>query len=100
MQVLAAAVAANPWPLRRERAAELAERYPHATEMLRLYQALTVVQEAAYEEAHSTRLRSEEIAEFAATRVLPAVVDATVPPAPARLRDGVISDSGSAALAY
>ena len=48
MQVLAAAVAANPWPLRRERAAELAERYPHAGEMLRLYQALTVVQEAAF----------------------------------------------------
>src|SRR5438445_311148 len=39
MQVLEAAVAANPWPLRRERAAELAERYPHAAEMLRLYHA-------------------------------------------------------------
>jgi len=49
MQVLEAAAArtANPWPLRRERAAELAERYPHAAEMLRLYQALTVVQESA-----------------------------------------------------
>jgi len=45
MQVLEAAVAVNPWPLRRERAAELAERYPHAAEMLRLYQALTVAQE-------------------------------------------------------
>src|SRR2546421_654526 len=42
MQVLEAAVAANPWPLRRARGAELAERYPHAGEMLRLYQALTV----------------------------------------------------------
>jgi hypothetical protein len=49
MQVLeaAAAATANPWPLRRERAAELAERYPHAADMLRLYQALTVVQETA-----------------------------------------------------
>src|SRR5205823_3693510 len=47
MQVLEAAVAANPWPLRRARAAELAERYPHGAEMLRLYQALTVVQESA-----------------------------------------------------
>ena len=45
MQVLEAAVAVNPWPLRRERAAELAERYPHAAEMLRLYQTLTVAQE-------------------------------------------------------
>src|SRR2546428_3038565 len=86
MQVLEAAVAANPWPLRRERAAELAQRYPHAAEMLRLYQALTVVQEAAYHEARSTMLLAEEIADFAATRVLPAVVDATVLTGPAGLR--------------
>ena len=83
MQVLeaAAAATANPWPLRRERAAELAERYPHASEMLRLYQALTVVQEAAYEEARSTRPRSEEIAEFAVAgifhpRIIPGLNDA------------------------
>jgi len=45
MQALetAAARTANAWPLRRERAAELTERYPHAAEMLRLHQALTFV---------------------------------------------------------
>ena len=93
MQVLEAAAAAttNPWPLRRERAAELAQRYPHAAEMLRLYQALTVVQESAYREARSAAPRLDEIADLAATRVLPSVVDATVSSAPARLRDGVIA---------
>ncbi|HEX9096769.1 MAG TPA: formate dehydrogenase accessory protein FdhE [Candidatus Dormibacteraeota bacterium] len=103
MQVLEAAAArtANPWPLRRERAAELAERYPHAAEMLRLYHALTVVQEAAFDEARANlpspaRGREqgggfEEIANFAATKVLPSVVDATVSSGPSRLRDGVIA---------
>ena len=98
-RVLEAAVAeiANPWPLRRERATELADRFPHAADMLRLYQALTTVQETAYVEARSAA-PSEEIAEFAATRVLPAVVDATVASAPARLRDGIISVFCSADL--
>jgi formate dehydrogenase maturation protein FdhE len=85
MQVLEAAVAANPWPLRRERAAELAERYPHAAEMLRLYQALTAVQEAAY------RTSPENIAAFAAEHVLPGVIDVTVEAGPRPLRDGVVA---------
>ncbi len=108
-RVLEAAVAqtANPWPLRRERAAELAERYPHAAEMLRLYQALTNIQETAYHEARELFPSpsegwqgggSPDIATFAATRVLPAVVDATVASGPARLRDGVISVFCSADL--
>src|SRR5947209_8290943 len=101
MQVLEAAVAVNPWPLRRERAAELAERYPHAAEMLRLYQALTIVQEAAVDEARATFSSPareggqggglKDLANYAATQVLPLVVDATVSSAPTRLRDGVIN---------
>jgi len=100
MQVLEATIAgtANPWPLRRERAEELAGRFPHAAEMLRLYQALTVVQEAAFHEARSAAPPSEEIADFAVARVLPAVVDATVSSGPAPLRDGVISVFCSADL--
>jgi formate dehydrogenase maturation protein FdhE len=95
MKVLEAAAArtANPWPLRRERAAELAERYPHAAEMLRLYQALTVVQEKA--------LQSEEpihIAEYAARNILPGIVDVTVEAGPRALRDGVIAVFCSADL--
>ena len=93
MQVLEAAAArtANPWPLRRERAAELAERYPHAAEMLRLYQALTVIQQRAFEQAQLDAPPLDDVAYVAATRVLPLVVDATVSAGPVRLRDGVIS---------
>jgi formate dehydrogenase maturation protein FdhE len=98
MQVLEAAVAqsANPWPLRRERAAVLAEQYPHATEMLRLYQALVVVQERASQKIPSPSGGgqgggSQQIAHIAATEVMPLVVDATVSSGPVRLRDGVIS---------
>ena len=106
MQVLEAAVgqSANPWPMRRERAAELAVRYPHAAEMLRLYQALSVVQERVFEQAreifpsHAGGGQGGGIAEFAATRVLPLVVDATVSSGPVRLRDGVISVFCSADL--
>jgi formate dehydrogenase maturation protein FdhE len=93
MQALEAAIAesANPWPLRRERAAELAERHPHAAEMLRLYQALIAVQERAFLEARSLTLSVADLPQFAVERVLPEVVDATVSSGPARLRDGVVS---------
>jgi hypothetical protein len=95
MQVLEAAAArtANPWPLRRERAGELAERYPHAAEMLRLYQALTVVQEAATDISTSA-----DIAQSAAQHILPGIVDVTVEAGPKTLRDGVVSVFCSADL--
>jgi Protein involved in formate dehydrogenase formation len=95
LQVLEAAVAptANPWPLRRERAAELAERYPHAAEMLRLYQALTVVQETAYRTPSP-----ENLASFAVGHVLPGIIDATIEAGPRALRDGVIALYASANL--
>jgi FdhE protein len=88
MQVLEAAAArtANPWPLRRERAAELAERYPHAAEMLRLYQVVTVVQEKALQAGESI-----DLAEYAASNILPGIVDVTVEVGPRALRDGVIN---------
>jgi hypothetical protein len=91
MQALEASIgeSTNPWPLRRDRAAELAERYPHAAEMLHLYQALAVVQEAAYLDALKSPA-PDDIANVAANRVLPAVVDATVSSGPVPLRDGVI----------
>ena len=102
MQVLEAAVAANPWPLRRERAAELAERYPHAAEMLRLYQALTVVQEAAYlanlPPPRAGEGRGGGLASLAVDHVLPGVIDATVEVGPRTLRDGVIAVYASANL--
>jgi FdhE protein len=108
MQVLEAAVAANPWPLRRERAAELADRFPHAAEMLRLYQALTVVQEEAQRQFFSPsgslppplagEGRGGGLASFAVENVLPTVIDVTVDAGPQALRDGVISVFCSADL--
>src|SRR5437868_5127442 len=106
MQVLEAAIAesANAWPLRRERAAELAECYPHAAEMLRLYQALIPIQERAYLEFPSPLVGEgpgggySKLIDFAVERVLPEIVDATVSSGPARLRDGVISVFCSADL--
>src|SRR5437764_521770 len=106
MQVLQEAVAqtANPWPLRRERAAELAGRYPHAAEMLRLYQALVPVQEKAYLEARDSfppplgEGHEGGIAQFAIERVMPSIVDATMSAGPPALRDGVVSVFSSANL--
>jgi len=107
MQALEAAVAetANPWPLRRERATELAGRYQHAAEMLRLYQALVAVQERAYlETLHPVKPEfpsawgPSQLVDFAVEHVLPQVVDATVASGPIRLRDGVIGVFCSADL--
>jgi hypothetical protein len=99
MQVLEAAASrtANPWPLRRERAAELAERYPHAAEMLRLYQALTVVSEKLPSAVYGGG-QGGGIAAFAVDHVLPGVIDATVEFGPRALRDGVVSVFCSADL--
>ena len=92
MQVLEEAVAqtANPWPLRRERAAELATRYPYADQMLTLYQALVSIQEAFYLEARSTELQPKDVPAFTVERVMPSVIDVTVASGPAILRDGVL----------
>ena len=38
--ILSATPATDPWPARRQRADELASRYPHAADILRLYRAL------------------------------------------------------------
>jgi FdhE protein len=111
MQVLEAAAArtANPWPLRRERAAELAERHPHAAEMLHLYQALTIVQEAGIQMIPPPTFPSpaigggqgggsSDIADIAAQQILPGIVDVTVEAGPKALRDGVINVFCSADL--
>jgi FdhE protein len=109
MQVLEAAVASNPWPLRRERAAELADRFPHAAEMLRLYQALTVVQEEAQRQFSPPGSLPPPLAEegwgggggiasLAVKHVLPGIINVTVELGPRALRDGVVALYASANL--
>ena len=101
MQVLEQAVAqtTNPYPLRRERAAELMDRYPHAEELLRLYLTLVPIQERTYREARSKAVSLNDVPTFAVDRVLPSVIDATVASGPPRLRDGVIKVFCTADLA-
>ena len=92
MEVVSATLgkSTNLFPNRRDRAADLIPRYPHAAEMLRLYQRLALLQFGAYEAAYARSLALDEIPDFV-VKWVPAVVDATVALGPARLRDGIIS---------
>jgi FdhE protein len=93
--------AVSPWGSRRLRAEELRARHPFATEPLTLYGALVEVQEDAWRAARESAPRLEELARWAAARILPAVVEATVAAGPAalgeaarnRLADGAAGDA-------
>lgn len=84
---MAAALAVDTrWDDRRRRGNELIRRYPFAAEVLRLHAALVDVQERAY----ATVPELEDmagVAAFAATDVLPAVVEATVAAGPEALAE-------------
>jgi hypothetical protein len=79
---MAAAMPADPrWDDRRRRGAELTRRYPFATEVLRLHDALLDVQEPAF--ARTPPLDGiDAVAAHAAAEVLPMVVEATVAAGP------------------
>jgi hypothetical protein len=93
--------AVSPWPARRLRAEALRARHPFAAELLTLYLALLPVQEDAWSAVRESRPRPDELARWAAARVLPAVVDATVAAAPtvlgetarSRLAEGPAEDA-------
>ncbi len=68
----------DPWPLRRQRAQELLGRLPFATEILTFYGALLEVQARAFRAARGTKPPPQDLPAYAATRVLPAVIDVTV----------------------
>jgi FdhE protein len=70
---------------RRLRAEALRERHPFAAELLTLYLALLPVQE----EASKSPPPPDELARWAAERVVPAIVDATVAAGPAALGEAV-----------
>lgn len=68
---------------RRRRAAELAQAWPFAGEVLTLYRALIEVQERAHEDALAAGLTDlGEVPAFCSEQVLPRVVEATVAAAP------------------
>ena len=114
--ILSATPATDPWPARRQRADELASRYAHATDILRLYRALLDPQEDAFHAALSSPSPlvapsapsplvgegrgggSTDLPAFAVQRVLPGIIDATVEAGPPVLRDGVIVLFASADL--
>ena len=77
--------AVTAWTARADRAEELRERYPFASQVLTLYLALLPVQEEAYRTTPSP----EELVPWAGATVLPAVVDATVAAGPPALREAV-----------
>ena len=80
---------ASHWEGRRRRANELRGRWPHAEEMLRLYAALTDVQERASRDALADRPAPHELAAYVAARVIPAVVETTIVAGPPALAAAV-----------
>ena len=106
--------ATDPWPRRRDRAEQLAERYPHAALMLELYAALISPQSAAFHAAREYSLplvggpagpreprgsamrafeasRGEGVIDFILAHAMPGIIDATVAHGPVLLRDGVVA---------
>jgi ribosomal protein L37E len=81
----------SPWAGRRRRAEALRARHPFAAELLTLYLALLPVQEDAWNSACGSPPHPSELPPWAAGRVLPAVVEATVAAGPATLGEAVRS---------
>jgi hypothetical protein len=74
---------------RRSRAETLRAHYPFAADLMDLYLALLPVQEGARARAREDPPAPDELAGWAAARVLPAVVDATVWGGPPALAEAV-----------
>ena len=92
-------IAAAPWAARRLRAEELRARQPFASEVLTLYLALLPVQEEAWSAVREIPPSPGELPRWAASRVLPGVVEATEAAGPALLREAVRGRIAEEALA-
>jgi hypothetical protein len=105
--VASGATATGPWAPQRRRAEALRARHPFAAEVLALYVALVDVWDEAWDAAHRERPEPPALAGWAAGRVLPRVVEATVKAGPeplagasrGLLEAGVISEPLAAWLA-
>jgi formate dehydrogenase maturation protein FdhE len=86
---------------RATRAEALRAHHPFTEELMTLYLALLPVQEEARAAARADAPAPDELAVWAAARVLPAVIDATESAGPAALAEAVSDrlESGEAALA-
>ena len=96
--ILSATPATDPWPARRQRTDELASRYPHAADILRLYRALLDPMTEAFHAAPVPLVAPSDLAAFGIQHVLPGIIDATIEAGPPVLRDGVIALFASANL--
>ena len=85
-----AVVAANPWTLRRDRAAELRGRHAFAREVLDFYGALIGVQEQAFDEAGKARPPARDLVAYVAETVMPSIRDVTIAAGPLKLREAVV----------
>ncbi|MBV8601108.1 MAG: formate dehydrogenase accessory protein FdhE [Candidatus Eremiobacteraeota bacterium] len=79
------------WSARRGRAAELAERWSFAGEVLTFYGKLLAVQERAFVAALADAPDPAGVAAYAVREVLPGVVEVSVAEGPASMTAGVLS---------
>ena len=86
--------AAEIWPERRRRVAELTQAQPFARQLLNLYGALLPVQELAFHQAAAIGPPPESIAALTAEVVL-GVVDVSLVAGPDALRDALFENAGA-----
>jgi formate dehydrogenase maturation protein FdhE len=85
------AVDASPYARRKRRAEQLIERWPFAAEVLGFYTHLLEAQEDAFAQARSRLVPPAGAAAFAASQVLPRIVEISVTHGPAVLQSGVLA---------
>jgi hypothetical protein len=86
----------SPFAARRHRAEALQARHPFAAEVLTLYLALLAVHADAWDAVRESPPDPEELPRWAGSRVLPAVVEATLAAGPPALRESVRGHSAEA----
>jgi formate dehydrogenase maturation protein FdhE len=79
------------WATRRQRGRDLRARFPYASEVLGLFDALLEVQGPAFEHAVADARVASDVARHVADEVLPRIVDATRAAGPRQLAEAVTS---------
>jgi formate dehydrogenase maturation protein FdhE len=92
------ALDASPWAARRQRAAELAERWPFAAEVLAFYATLCDVQERAFIDARTEAPRGGDPSAYIAERVVPRIVEVSAAHGPASLMRAALERASDAGM--